>query len=145
MGVHRCHLTRYAGCVWSAVALRPAWRNKNVTVNVLYWSPSLDDQFSCGRSVVVSLSQTPATFKTHLRYRHESEVVGHPMRWPYPRLEAIVSGVIIDVTRQLLTDVHDLAQRSPFKVRKHSATGVANRLTQINRGLNSLTCVLSYT
>ena len=81
-----------------------------------------DDRFRAGRSVVVSLSQTPATFKTHFRYRHESEVVGHPMRWPYPRLEAIVSGVIIDVTRQPLTDVHDLAARSP---NSHEGTNVA--------------------
>ena len=130
--------------MWGPRAQSFAELDQEQILSVLYWSLSLDDQFSGGRSVVVSLSQTPATFKTHLRYRHESEVVGHRCDSRTQGLSD-VPGVIIDVTRQLLTDVHDLAPRSPFKVRKHSATGVANRLTQINRGLNSLTCVLSYT
>ena len=74
-----------------------------MTVYVLYWSLSPDDGSSGGRSVVVSLSQTPATFKTHLRYRHESVSRRTPDAKAVPKAEADVSGVIIDVTR-LATD-----------------------------------------
>ena len=55
--------------------------------------------------------ETPGNLETLLRYRHESEVVGHRCDSRTQGLSD-VPGVIIDVTRQLLTDVHDLAPRS---------------------------------